>query len=175
MVEIQQVTSDQFDGVVAALAVVTHDVVDAGASVGFMAPFSIERAMAYWEGLRPGIDAGTWLLFVARIDGRILGTVSVVLVATENQPHRFEIAKMQVHRDARRQGVAAALLATAETAARAHGRDVGVLDTVSGSDAERLYRSAGWIEVGQVPEFALYPDGTRCPTTMFYKHLGTTS
>ena len=47
-----------------------------------------------------------------------------------------------------------------------------MLDTVPGSDAERLYRRHGWIEVGVIPDFALLPDGDPAPTVVFYKRLG---
>jgi GNAT superfamily N-acetyltransferase len=138
-----------------------------------MADLTDERATAHWSGVADQVEAGTWLLLVARLDGRIVGTVSVLLVTTDNQPHRFEVAKMQVHSSARRRGVAAALLNAAETAARRAGRTVGVLDTVTGSDADRLYRRAGWHAIGEIPDFALYPDGQLCPTTIFTKRLLT--
>jgi GNAT superfamily N-acetyltransferase len=78
---------------------------------------------------------------------------------------------MLVHRRARRRGVAARLMAALEEVARAEGRTVLVLDTVTGGDAERLYERAGWQRVGVVPRYALFPDGRPCGTTFFYKHL----
>jgi hypothetical protein len=59
----------------------------------------------------------------------------------------------------------------AEVEARAGGKTLLVLDTVTGSDAFHLYTRLGWVEVGEVPNFALYPDGRLCPTTFFFKSV----
>ena len=89
----------------------------------------------------------------------------------DNQPHRADLAKMLVHRRARRQGIAQRLLSAAEDAARSAGKTVLVLDTVTGGDAERLYQRAGWQRVGEIPNYALMPDGALCSTTYFHKQL----
>ena len=89
----------------------------------------------------------------------------------DNQPHRADVAKMQVHRRARRHGVGAALLRAVETEARNAGRTLLVLDTVTGSDAERLYSSLGWQRCGVIPDYALWPQGGLCSTTVFYRQL----
>src|SRR5262249_1496195 len=102
--------------------------------------------------------------------GVIVGTVQVILAQPENQPHRGDLAKMLVHRRARRQGIGAALLAAAERSALNAGKTLLVLDTASG-DAERLYARGGWQRCGQVPNYALWPDGTPCATTIFFKFL----
>jgi GNAT superfamily N-acetyltransferase len=78
---------------------------------------------------------------------------------------------MLVHRKARRRGVAQRLMAAVEDEARKEGKTVLVLDTVTGSDAERLYERAGWQRVGVIPKYALMPTGELCATTVFYKHL----
>ena len=90
----------------------------------------------------------------------------------ENQPHRADVAKMLVHRRARRQGLGAALMRAAETTARECGRTLLVLDTVTGGDAERLYARLGWVRVGDIPDYALFPQGGFCSTTVFYRKLG---
>jgi GNAT superfamily N-acetyltransferase len=87
------------------------------------------------------------------------------------RPLRGEVAKMLVHRGARRQGIAQRLLDAVDQAARQHGKTVLVLDTVTGSDAWRLYQRAGWQRVGDVPNYALMPDGAFCSTTYFCKAL----
>lgn len=154
------------------LAEVLVDCVHGGASVSFMAPLAADKALAFWRSVADGLARGDRVLLVAE-DGedRIVGTVQLVFAAPENQPHRADIAKMLVHRRARRRGVAAQLLAAAEAAAREAGRFVLVLDTVTGGDAERLYARAGWQRVGEVPHFALMPDGAPCATTFFCKDL----
>jgi GNAT superfamily N-acetyltransferase len=120
-----------------------------------------------------GVAAGDRLLLVAeeRAGGALLGTVQVVFAWPENQPHRADVAKMLVRRSARRRGVGALLMRAAEDAARAAGRTLLVLDTVAGSDAERLYARLGWTRVGVVPDYALMPDGRPCAATFFYKTL----
>jgi GNAT superfamily N-acetyltransferase len=159
-----------------ALSAVLLDCVEGGASVSFMAPLTQERAEAFWRGVAEGVAAGERILLVARdrSDGQIVGTVQVVCAQPENQPHRADIAKMLVHRRARKQGVGAALMRTAEEAARQAGKTVLVLDTVTGGDAERLYTRLGWAKVGVIPNYALWPQGGFCDTTVFHKQIAGT-
>jgi len=103
--------------------------------------------------------------------GTIVGTVQVIWAQPENQPHRGDVAKMLVHRRIRRRGVGAALLAAAERSALSAGKTLLVLDTVTGADAERLYARQGWQRCGKIPDYALWPDGRPCATTIFFKSL----
>jgi GNAT superfamily N-acetyltransferase len=153
------------------LAAVLIDCVRRGASVSFMLPLSRDRAEAFWQGVAEGVARGTRILLVARLEGRIVGTVQVVAAGPENQPHRGDIAKMLVHGEARRRGVGARLLSAAEAAAQGAGMTLLVLDTVTGGDGERLYARMGWTMVGVIPNYALMPDGAPCDTTVFYKAL----
>jgi ribosomal protein S18 acetylase RimI-like enzyme len=111
--------------------------------------------------------------FVAKVQatGELVGTVQVLLKQTENQPHRASIAKMLVHPDARGRGVGTKLLSCAEKSARSSNKTLLVLDTATGSDAERLCDRMGWNRVGVIPDYALWPDGRPCSTTIFYKTL----
>jgi GNAT superfamily N-acetyltransferase len=156
-----------------ALSAVLVDCVEGGASVSFMWPLSWERADAFWQGVTDDVAAGERILLVAEdgTDGQIVGTVQVVLKQPDNQPHRADIAKMLVHRRARKRGVGAALMRAAEDAARAAGKTVLVLDTVTGGDGERLYARLGWQQVGVIPDYALWPQGGLCDTTVFYKRV----
>ena len=157
---------------VPALAQVLIDCVHGGASVSFMAPLAPARALAFWQGVAEAVARGERLLLVAHDGaGAIVGTVQLVLAQPDNQPHRADLAKMLVHRRARRQGIAQRLLSAAEDAARSAGKTVLVLDTVTGGDAERLYQRAGWQRVGEIPNYALMPDGALCSTTYFHKQL----
>jgi GNAT superfamily N-acetyltransferase len=156
---------------IGALAAVLIDCVEGGASVSFMLPLSHERASAYWRVVADSAARGERLVLAAFDGGgSIVGTVQLILDLPENQPHRADLAKMLVHRRARRQGVGAALLAAAEKCARDAGRSLLVLDTAS-ADAERLYERRGWQRVGLVPGYALYPDGRPCATTFYFKSL----
>lgn len=147
------------------------DGVDGGASVGFVQPMTLDKARRFWAGVAEAVARAETVLLVAReADGRLVGTVQLVLAMKENQPHRAEVSKLLVHRRARRQGVGALLMREAEAVARRLGRTVLVLDTAT-PEAERLYRREGWSLCGTIPDFALMPDGALCPTTIFYKRL----
>ena len=169
---VRALAADEALARLAELAEVLIDCVDGGASVSFMAPLARDKAEAFWQGVAGTAARGEGVLLVAEdpADGRLMGTVIVAFAQPENQPHRADVAKMLVHRGARRRGAGAALMRAAEDAARAAGKTVLVLDTAN-PDAERLYERAGWIRVGTVPDFALMPDGQLCDTTFFYKRL----
>lgn len=157
---------------VEALAELLLDCVEGGASVSFMWPLPRARAVAFWIGVAEGVRAGERVLLVAEDDGgRIVGTVQLLVAQPDNQPHRADVAKMLVHRGARRRGLAQRLLVAVEQAAREEGKTVLVLDTVTGGDAERLYARGGWQPVGMIPNYALMPDGRPCATTYFHKQL----
>ncbi|WP_175837863.1 GNAT family N-acetyltransferase [Burkholderia anthina] len=154
------------------LADLLIDCVEGGASVSFMLPISKQTAVEFWKHVADGVVRHQRVLLVAQdTDGRVVGTVQLITALPENQPHRADVAKMLVRRDARRQGTASRLMAAVDQAARAAGKSVLVLDTVTGSDAERLYERAGWHRVGHVPNYALMPDGRPCDTTFFHKQL----
>jgi GNAT superfamily N-acetyltransferase len=154
----------------AGLAEVLIDCVEGGASVSFMAPLPRRKALDFWERVIASAARGERALLVAEdAAGEILGTVQVVFDLPENQPHRCDVAKMLVHRRARRRGIGAALMVAAESAARAAARTLMVLDTVTGADGERLYARLGWQRAGVIPGYALWPHGGTCDTTFFYK------
>jgi ribosomal protein S18 acetylase RimI-like enzyme len=158
------------DREIGGLSEVLIDCVEGGASVSFLHPMSIAKAQAYWRNIAGCAGRGERMLLVAEEASAIVGTVQIVLDQPENQPHRGEIAKMLVHRRVRRRGIGAALLLAAERHARAAGRTLLVLDTASG-EAERLYERQGWQRCGRIPNYALWPDGSPCATTIFFKSL----
>ena len=153
-----------------ALAEVLVDCVEGGASVSFMHPLSMAKAVAFWAHVADEVDTGRRALVVAEDGSGIVGTVQLVLDLPENQPHRAEVSKMLVHRKMRRHGVGAALMQTAEVIAKDSGKTLLVLDTAS-ADAERLYARLGWKLCGVIPGFALLPEGGLCATSYFYKAL----
>lgn len=159
------------DGAMSELADVLIDCVEGGASVSFMLPFTRERALAFWQKVARGVAAGERVLLVARDEAGICGTVQLIIDLPENQPHRADVAKMLVHRRARRQGLGAALMRGAERAALECGRTLLVLDTVTESDGARLYERLGWVKVGEIPRYALLPAGGFCGTTVYYRDL----
>ena len=151
------------------LAEVLADCVAGGASVSYMAPFSHGDARAAFAAWADEVEAGRRLVLAAFGGATVVGTVQVVFATPPNQPHRADVAKLLVHRSARRRGVAQLLMRHAEAQARAEGKTLLVLDTVTGDDAERLYSRLGWTRVGVIPNYALYPDGRPCDTTVFWK------
>ena len=153
------------------LARLLVDAVDSGASVSFMSPLSVDEAREWWRETIARANPRA-IVLVARDDSGIAGSVSMHPAWPPNAPHRADIAKLLVHRRARRRGIARALMEEIERRARAAGFTLLVLDTVRGDPAEQLYSNAGWQRVGVIPDYALYPDGRPCDTVVFYKKLG---
>ena len=105
------------------LAAVLLEAVAGGASIGFMAGFSAQEALAWWQGRLAAAARGEMTILIAVVDYGVAGTVSLVL------------------------------------------------DTISGSVAARLYERCGWVKVGDIPAYALMPDGEMAPTTVYTKRL----
>ena len=158
--------------VVEELSDVLLDAVDSGAGVSFMAGLSAAQAAAWWRSVIDSLQDRAVLL-VARDDNGVVGTVQLQPAWAPNQPHRADVAKLIVHRRARGQGIARALMTELERHARAQRFTLLLLDTCKGGAAEKLYLSLGWTRVGEVPRFALNPDGSWCDTVFFYKRLET--
>jgi GNAT superfamily N-acetyltransferase len=157
---------------IVGLTDVLVDCVEGGASVSFMLPLPRAKAEAFWRSVARGVANGERILLVAEdTANNIVGTVQIVFAQPDNQPHRADVAKLLVHRKARRRGVAAALMQAAEQEALRANKTVLVLDTVTGGDAERLYPRLGWQVCGVIPDYALWPNGNLCATTVFYKQL----
>jgi GNAT superfamily N-acetyltransferase len=139
-----------------ALAGILHAAVHGGAGVSFVVPFALAEARRFWlDRVVPAVRDGGRQVLVARLDGRIVGTVQVDAPWPPNQPHRLDVGKLLVHPAARRRGIARALMLALEDLARSRGRTLLTLDTVTGSAAEALYRSLGYVAVGTIPGFAL--------------------
>jgi GNAT superfamily N-acetyltransferase len=164
------------DDQLSELATLLIDCVEGGASVSFMLPLTHQRALSFWQRVGAAVHNGERALLVAvDAQGAIVGTVQLVLDQPENQPHRADVAKMLVQRSARRQGLAERLMRAAEDTARECGKTLLVLDTVTGGDAERLYTRLGWQRVGSIPDYALWPQGGLCATTVFYRRVAQRS
>ena len=171
-VGIAELTAAELPACAEALTDVLVDAVEGGASVGFVKPLSRGQALEWWRSRAAPVANGGLALWVARDGERVLGTVQVRFDDTANGAHRAEVAKLIVRRDARGAGLGRALLDVAERGAAERGATLLVLDTQTGSAAERLYRRAGWAEAGVIPDYAADPDGVLRPTTLFYKRVG---
>jgi ribosomal protein S18 acetylase RimI-like enzyme len=171
-VRIEAVDPAAYDAAIEGLGALLKDAIDGGASVNFVAGVTHEQTEGWWaaRGARGG--AGPSRGFVARADdGRIVGSTLIERSVNPNSPHRAEIGKVIVHRSARRQGLAKALMTAAEDRARAEGRWMLILDTVTGSAAASLYESLGWVTVGTIPAYALNTEGVPEAATYYYKDL----
>jgi ribosomal protein S18 acetylase RimI-like enzyme len=168
---IETLTTTNFPTAREALAEILHACVHGGASVGFVLPFSLQQARAFWGGIGESLAAGQRLLVVGRLDRRIVGTVQLGFAPQDNGRHRAEIAKLLVHPNARRQGIAASLMREAEAVARQRGLRLLVLDTATGREAEPLYRGLGFALTGVVPSYAEDVTGGLIATSFMHKEL----
>ena len=166
-IETLRVAADQ---AVDDLSAVLLDAVDDNAGISFMAGTTQAEASAWWRKVIDSLDARAVLL-VARDDHGIVGTVQLQPAWPPNQPHRADVAKLMVHRRGRGNGVARALMTELERYARDQNFTLLVLDTCKGGAAEKLYSSMGWRRIGEVPRFALNPDGSWCDAVFFFKQL----
>jgi GNAT superfamily N-acetyltransferase len=171
VVAYERVGPEAYAALVPELGELLADAVESGASVNFLKPFSVAEATRWWRDREGAVAGGSMFPIVARVDGRVEGVAVLYPSQNPNSRHRAEVGKVIVHRRARRRGLGAGLMAAIEALARDEGRWLLLLDTYSGSDADRLYRRLGWIEFGVVPDHALTADGELARTTYFRKDL----
>ncbi|KQW32042.1 GCN5 family acetyltransferase [Rhizobium sp. Root274] len=172
MPDIRQLSANEALEHIPALTEVLADCIADNASVGFMPPFTAQEGDAFWRGVAEAVGRGEVLLYGAFVEDRLVGTVQIGFALKPNQPHRADLMKLLVHRAARGNGLSTALMTAAEAGAAQAGRKLLVLDTAKGELAERIYEKLGWQRSGEIPDYALYPDGRFCDTVIFYKRLG---
>ncbi len=171
-IELRQLDRAAAEALVPQLCALLQDAVASGGSLGFWRPLGDDRALAYWRTTIAEVDAGERLLLVALHAGEALGSVQLGLSPKQNAPHRAEVQKLMVFRAARRQGLGQLLMRAVERLASDAGRTLLILDTNTGSDAERLYSALGYQRVGVIPRYSVEADGEERATTLFYKSLG---
>lgn len=165
MLKIEEIKS--IESHIVPLSELLVKVVDDGASIGFLPPMKLSVARQYWQTvINPDV-----ILFIAKINNEIVGTIQVHLCTKENGLHRAEIAKLMTGPNARRKGVARALMKVAEERAVREGRTLLVLDTREGDPSNHLYQSIGFIPAGKIPNFALSGEGELDTTVIYYKNL----
>ncbi len=170
---ISRLAKTQLDDALDDLTDILHACVHDGASVGFILPFSPSQARGYWQNrVWPDAESGALDLFAAYDAGRVAGTVQLIPASMPNQPHRADVAKLLVHPNARRKGLARALMAALEQRAKAVGRTMLVLDTRSSDPSRILYQTLGFQIAGEIPNYCRNPFEDRLePTTYMFKHL----
>lgn len=154
----------------AGLTALLQDAVHGGASVGFLAPLAADTATDYWcqvfDRLRHGLS-----LWIASDGEHVVGSVQLEACGKENGRHRAEVQKLFVLHSHRGRGISTRLMCEVESHARADGRTLLVLDTLSHSDAASVYRHLNWRYAGSIPDYAATPDGVLHATSYFYKQL----
>jgi GNAT superfamily N-acetyltransferase len=165
---IERIGKDVDSPVLRGLVELLLDAIDDNAGVSFMPGLTVGEAESWWRSVLAPERA---IVLTARDEDGIVGTVQIQPSWAPNQPHRGDVAKLVVHRRARRRGIGRALMTAVEEQARAAGYTLLLLDTRKDDHPERLYASMGWVRVGEVPDFALNPDGSLCSTVFYYRRL----
>jgi len=169
--EVRALDVEAYRAAIPGLATLIIDAVATGAGVNFLEGVTHDEAGAWWHAREGDVASGRTTPFVAVDDGRVVGSTLLIRSVNQNSPHRAEIGKVIVLGSHRRRGLASELMRAAEDRARAEGRWLLILDTVTGSAADAFYRSLGWQETGVVPNYALNPDGQPWAATFFWKDL----
>ena len=169
---VTRLDAEGFAASLAGLAELLVDGVDSGASLGFLASFDHDAAARWWRSLAPGVADGSLVVWTCQgAEGRLDGTISLVLEPKPNSAYRASVVKLIVHRRARGRGLGRRLLATAEQTAAALGRTLLMLDTETDSDADFLYQATGWTRYGIVPGYAADPAGVPRDCSFYFKRL----
>ncbi|MGP0064055.1 MAG: N-acetyltransferase family protein [Isosphaeraceae bacterium] len=155
-----------------ALSEMLVEVVADGGSVSFMHPLAIEAADAFWARSLAAAARGERIVLGAFDDGRLVGTVTLLLDCPPNQPHRAEIAKLMTRVSHRRRGVARALMRAAERLAVEQARTLLVLDTAADGGASAFYEGLGFTLAGAIPDYAFKPHGGFTATMIYWKRPG---
>lgn len=167
---IRQLTRPVSEDCIEGLALLLLDAIDSGASIGFLDSTTLDVAKEWWRDRISKADDRA-IFLVARDENGVTGSVQLLPAPMPNQRHRADIAKLLIHRRARRQGLGSTLMQEIERRAKSAAFTLLTLDTKRGDAAESLYRRSGWADVGVIPGYALDPDGTICDTVVFYKAL----
>jgi GNAT superfamily N-acetyltransferase len=171
-VAVRVLTRDSLTDNIPGLVDILIECVLEGASIGFLSDLTLEQALEYWQKVSSRFSHSELIVLAAFVDGNLAGTVQLVLSPQPNQPHRADVAKLLVSPRFRRLGIASALMQKIEELALDVGRDLLVLDTLTGTGAELLYLGLGWTKIGEIPRYALLPEGGEpLPTSIFFKSL----
>ena len=160
--EIKQLENDMEE-----LSKLLKTVVNDGASIGFLPPLEQKESIKYWQT----VIAPEVILYVAKINNELAGSIQLHLVTKPNGIHRAEICKLMTHPSFRRNGIGRLLMQKAEERAKQENRSLLVLDTREGDLSNRLYKSLEYQEAGKIPKYAISPNGSLDATVIYYKFL----
>ncbi|KAJ3760529.1 hypothetical protein EV360DRAFT_68633 [Lentinula raphanica] len=187
-----------YRSIVPQLAVLLKSCIDSNITMNFLQPFSLEDASEFWLTAEESVIQGKQLVMIAQEDTKepvtemvggsegpsndmthdpstvppvVLGCVILYLAQTPNAKHRGERGHFPLgNSDVKKIGKM--LLDCLEDEARKDGRTIIILDTQTGSGAEKFYEHIGYCKVGVIPDASLAPDGKRYTScTFFYKKL----
>jgi ribosomal protein S18 acetylase RimI-like enzyme len=175
MLTIESLNDTEAAPILPALISLLHDAVESGASIGFLPPLEPAEAAAYWQTVIDAIRRQSRLLWIARLDQTVVGSVQLDLCDRANGLHRAEVMKLMVHSAYRRQGLGRALMTALEAEAHRAGRTTLVLDTRQGDPSEQLYLALGYARAGAIPRYAQSADGSLHTTVFFYRLLNDPS
>jgi ribosomal protein S18 acetylase RimI-like enzyme len=168
---IQRLSSGDIDSAMHELVNLLQDSVTGGASIGFLLPVTDEEAAMYWYEVANSLRTPYRIMLVAKVEGKIIGSVQLDLASRPNGSHRAEVIKLMVHSSRRKQGIGQALLHAIEQEAQQAKRTTLVLDTREGDPSEHLYLKMGYVRAGTIPEYARSTDGSLHTTVFMYKLL----
>jgi GNAT superfamily N-acetyltransferase len=174
VVTIERVSAQPTAADLAELVSLFIECVDGGASMGYLAPLSVDESTDYWRATLSDLSGGHRILIVAREapGGRIVGSAQLNVASKPNGRYRAEVQKVMVRPSHRRRGLGTQLMEQLESLARERGVTLLHLDTSEGrSGARELYERLGYRYAGGIPGWALDPDGTPAQNAIFYKEL----
>ncbi|AJI82508.1 putative acetyltransferase [Yersinia enterocolitica subsp. enterocolitica WA-314] len=130
------------------LAHLLIDAVSHGASIGYgTRDLSQDEAENYYHSLHPAITKGTLLLWIARDETGVVGTIQLDLCQKPNGLNRAEVQKLLVHSRSRRAGVGHKLVIEMENTAVQLRRGLLYLDTEAGAPPLSLFIARKDIDV----------------------------
>lgn len=147
---------EAFDGTdLENLCDATNEAIVDGEGFGWLTPPSRHVLEAFWRGV---LLVPERALFVARLDGVIVGSIQLVRPPSNNQAGAFaaSLATFFIAPWARGHGLARGLMREAIEAARKHGFKVLDLDVRGDRVAAiSLFEEFGFVQWGKKPEYAM--------------------
>lgn len=167
LISVEQV-SELSSGDMQDLCDATDSAIEAGGGFGWVKLPSREVLERYWQGV---LTMPARLMFVARLDGVVCGSVQLVMPPKNNeaQGHSVHLTANFIAPWARGHGLARMMVEAAEEKARAMGFAVINLDLRETQEAAiKLYESMGYVNFGAHPFYARV-DGKVVKGRYYYK------